>query len=235
MVVCDSDDSHAAPSIITLLPKERTYNIASLVDKSWLVGAGGLIGGVLSVGGSFMWSHKQFYLIQQQDTVAIETNPSSFTDAACERGHGVSFAWQFRPVLGQQLVRGGMREVFVQLAYEDPGNDSVPPVHIRAGWKKFNMKTGAVGAGEVIGVPILPLHNPKSDLKLLTVRVKDVGQGNVLVRGSGDFMPGTRVRIGSTMLDGVVLNDHSFEFAAPAKALITQRAFLVKPAPFPVV
>ena len=226
MMVCDA--SHAPPSIVTLLPKERTYNVASLVDKSWLLGAGGLIGGVLSVGGSVMWGHKQFYLVQQQDSVALEKDPSTFT-GGCGRDHAVAFAWQFRPVLGQKLVRAGMRQVFVQLAYEDSGSDSVPPVSVRAAWKEYDMKAGAVGAGDPHDVPIAQLENPKVALNLRTVRVKDIGQGNVQVRGSGDFMPGVRIRVGSATPDGsvLVINDHAFEFVASAKALITQRAFLV--------
>jgi hypothetical protein len=100
------------PSIVTLIPKERTYNVASLVDKSFLGSAAALLGGAFNVGASFLWEHKTFYMVQQQETVAY-LNP-----AGRDCGEGVraaSFSWQIRPVLGSKYVRPGMAQEFVQV------------------------------------------------------------------------------------------------------------------------
>lgn len=48
--LCRNNDD---ASIMTLLPKERTYNVAGLVDHSFAGSASGVVGGVMSVGGRF--------------------------------------------------------------------------------------------------------------------------------------------------------------------------------------
>jgi hypothetical protein len=201
MLVCD-DSPAEAPSIVTLLPKERTYNVASIVDKSALIGGGGIVGGLMSVGVSFLWGHKTYYIVQQQDTVAIERDPSGWPDhSGCGRGNAVAFAWQFRPVLGQKIVRTGQRQLFVQLAYQDTADmpSRIPPVFVRTTWRTIDPKKGTIGAA--VGEPKLPTLKPlqNADTRTLTlqaVRLKDVGQGNLLVEGFGDFLPGMRIRIG---------------------------------------
>ena len=68
-------DPAAPPSLTTILPREKTYNVASITDKSFGIGAGGVIAGILSVGGSFFWGHRTYYLVKQQDTVALQKLP----------------------------------------------------------------------------------------------------------------------------------------------------------------
>jgi hypothetical protein len=41
-------------SIVTLLPKERTYNVASLVDHPLAASVGAVLGGVFSLSGGFL-------------------------------------------------------------------------------------------------------------------------------------------------------------------------------------
>jgi hypothetical protein len=101
------------PSIVTLLPQERTYNVASLVEKNLLGSAGAVLGGVINVGGGFLWSHKRYYLVQQQETVAM------LDPADPPKGCGAnkaSFAWQIHPVLGNDFLRPGNSTAFVQFA-----------------------------------------------------------------------------------------------------------------------
>ena len=58
-------------SVMTLLPQERTYNVAGLVDHSFSGSATGVLAGVMSVGGGFLWSHKRYDMVQQQETIAL--------------------------------------------------------------------------------------------------------------------------------------------------------------------
>jgi hypothetical protein len=58
------------------------------------------------------------------------------------------FGWQFRPVLGEQYVRGGQRQVFAQLAMP-PGmtiqSDSFK-MYIQTRWRAYDPKRQVVGA-----------------------------------------------------------------------------------------
>ncbi|MFL6233554.1 MAG: hypothetical protein ACJ76N_10510, partial [Thermoanaerobaculia bacterium] len=59
------------PSITVLLPREKTYNVAALTDRTTSIGGGAVIGTV-GVAGSWVTGHKTFYLVQDQDTVALQ-------------------------------------------------------------------------------------------------------------------------------------------------------------------
>jgi hypothetical protein len=65
------DPQTQGPLLMTLLPQSKTYNVAALVNKSTGLG-GGLVAGVVNVGGSFLRGRSTYYLVQAQDTLAMQ-------------------------------------------------------------------------------------------------------------------------------------------------------------------
>src|SRR5262249_10333032 len=125
-VACEEQE--ATPTIINILPIQRTYNTLGVSSHASSFGLGAVVGTV-SAGISGGSSKQTQYLIAQQDTVALQGHgPVSCTDelidlaARSSKQHcilgtrGIRFKWQFRPVLGEPYVRAGIRRTFVQLA-----------------------------------------------------------------------------------------------------------------------
>lgn len=221
------------PTVITLLPREKTYNVASLTDKSFSFGAGGVIAGVFNVGGSFLNSHKTYYLIQQQDTVALQ-RPAAKPMACGDRG-STSFTWQFRPVLGQKRVRSGMRQTFVQVAFPtSAGLDCPATASIHTAWRHVSPKTGEVSPEEISAADTPTAYDiPNYDTAPhpLGLQVQDMGGGQVAVRVTGEFLPGIRARVGPKLLDttspGFLATSELVQFLAPAQAIVLGGAYLV--------
>jgi hypothetical protein len=206
------------PSVITLLPKEKTYNVASLVDKSVSIGAGGVIGGVFNVGAGWLWGKKTYYLVQQQDTIAVQR--------AASDTHTSDFAWQFRPVLGSKFVATGSRQMFVQFSVPvgSPMKCSAQ-IHVRTGWRKLDPKTGLVSQALVEANTPPDFDIPFFDLTptAQVVEVNDVGGGMVSVSVLGGYIQGLRFRVGTTTFDQTSpnfwFNGQRIDFVAPAKDL----------------
>ena len=114
----DTTAVNSNPSLVNIIPQEKSYNVASLVSKSVSL-SGGAIAGVVNFGGSFLHGHQTYYLVKDQDTLALERPARK---DVCG-GKTATFVWQFRPVLGQKVVRDGMRQTFAQIA--------MPPVTSR--------------------------------------------------------------------------------------------------------
>jgi hypothetical protein len=81
-----------------------------------------------------------------------EGEPGSEPDAAGNKliigTNATVFGWQFRPVLGEEYVRGGQRQVFAQLALP-PGATSqtfTPRLYIQTRWRAYDPKRQVVGA-----------------------------------------------------------------------------------------
>jgi hypothetical protein len=237
-VCAPTDGKTDPPSIVTLLPRERTYDVAGLVDKSFLGSLSGVLGGVFSIGGSWFWSHQTFYLVQQQQTVAVQRasrSGSEFNGRCQGNSSATTFAWQFRPVLGQEYVRPGTTQTFVQLAI--PGTSAVAPhttkpvavACVRVGWRATHDKLNRVSdtlddervaCFDVPALSVAPTIN--------AVSVTDIGGGLVSVMVAGDFLPGVAVRIGRTILSPTMgANDNSIIFTAAAQDLLAGGAFAV--------
>jgi hypothetical protein len=189
--------SKEGPSIMTLLPKEKTYNVASLVDKSISIGAGGVIAGVFNVGAGWFRGKKTYYLVQQQDTLSLQRSSPDQTS---------QFAWQFRPVLGSKFVASGTRQTFVQFSIPvfNESWDCSAILSIRTGWRSVDPKTGLtsaltnVSAWSHIEVPYFDPMTVASSVDL-----NDIGGGliSVSVKPYQSFMSGTHFRMGNTSID----------------------------------
>lgn len=206
----DTQSESKTPSVVTILPQEKTYNVAGIVNKSTQV-SGGAIAQIFNFGGSFLKGHQTYFLMQDQDTIAFQRSP----DGTCNPttgGNGfsaasykpVTFGWQFKPVLGEKVVRDGLRQVYAQLSFE-PGDEGEiwcdRSINIRTRWRAYDKKTGRVGA-PITNFTDFPateanFNNPPIPSEVV---VTDDGDGTVTVKASGNFKVGTYVRIGNALL-----------------------------------
>jgi hypothetical protein len=196
------------PGITALLPTQKTYNVASIVDHSLSLG-GGVVTGIASVGVSWLWGHHTYNIVKDQDTVAF-TLPD---EAGAPRTQGLG--WQFRPVLGRHRVEEGPRQVFVQLAFPTMSTPpSVSPslgmVSVTTAWKKVDKKTGAISDTDIPGSTstyTAPFVVRQYDLspKPGMPEWSDNGDGTMTVMVPGPFFPGVSVLVGPNVFsDGTL-------------------------------
>jgi hypothetical protein len=212
--------SNEPPAITALLPREKTYNVAAMTDHTTSIGAGAVIG-MVGLSGSFTQARKTLYLVQDQDTVALQrpADPS--------KPNVASFLWEFHPVLGEHFVRTGLKQTFVQIALPTLGE--VPcfgRIKIRTYWRRFNQKQGTTGT--VIAQSVLASRRtfpiPRFDLTPAVggVVFEDLGDGTVLVSVKGSFLAGTYVQLGPTRYDAgknMTADATGVKFVAPMAAL----------------
>jgi hypothetical protein len=207
------------PAITALLPREKTYNVAAITDHMTSIGGGAVIGTV-GVTGSYLTGHKTFYLVQDQDTVAFERPTSANANVT-------SFLWEFRPVLGQHFVRGGMKQTFVQLALPILDTaDCFGSIRIRTYWRRFDQKNGVTG--DVIPESVLASTRtfPISRFDLApavdAVSYEDLSDGTVLVTVKGSYLAGTYVQFGPARYDAgknLVVEDTGLQFTVASAAV----------------
>lgn len=215
------------PAITALLPQEKTYNVAAIKDNMTSIGAGAVINAI-SVGGSWIKGHKTFYVVQDQDTVAIER------PADPNNHNKTSFAWEFRPVLGEEFVRGGIKQTFVQVALPLLDHqDCFGSIHVHTYWRRFDQKKGIVKEpieGSVLTRPKLSIPHYDLTPRVLGVSYQDLGDGTVLVYVKGSFLAGTYVQLGAVRFDagkGLLSEETGLKFVAPAAALARWTAKVV--------
>jgi len=215
------------PAITALLPREKTYNVAAIKDHMTSIGAGAVINAI-SVGGSWLTGHKTFYVVQDQDTVAIERPADPNTP------NKTSFAWEFRPVLGEEFVRSGMKQTFVQIALPlKDYQDCFGSIHIHTYWRRFDQKKGIVKEafeGSVLSRPKLSIPHYDLTPKVGGVGMQDLGDGTLLVTVKGNFLAGTYVQLGAARFDsgkGLFFEESGLKFVAPASALARWTAKVV--------
>lgn len=220
------------PSVTALLPREKTYNVAEITDRSTSIG-GGVATQILGFSGSWVRGHKTYYLAQDQDTLAM----SLHTDSRDK----VGFMWEFRPVLGRRYVKGGLRQTFVQLGFPAPADaeeGEIGMVRVRTYWRRYDRKRG-------IHKELVPNSVSRRDISYEIPRytlavsppaftsndLEDLGGGQVLVSLRGRFLPGTYVRVAaSPLVNGTtrLLHEHSgIRFTAAIADLATKKVYLV--------
>jgi hypothetical protein len=225
----DVTDKGDPPAVTALLPREKTYNVAAITDRSVSIGAG-MVTQIAGISGSFLWGRKTYYVVKDQDTVARTFQPES----AKQTG----FLWEFRPVLGRSFLQSGLKQTFVQLAFPSPGAAGpVGTVRIRTYWRKYDQKTGLLK--EVVkdsvregGVEPVSNFELKPDLAGVGAdSLEDLGNGQMLVTIPGRFLGGTYVRVGSTVFGpgstGFTSEYRLIRFVAPIADLATKRVVLV--------
>jgi hypothetical protein len=227
---------HEAPAISAILPQDKTYNVATITGKSFNVG-GGVVTGVLTAGVNFLWQKQTYYIVQAQDTVALQLPPLEGAPEATR------FGWQLRPVLGARTVSSGMRTLFVQLAFPPPIDENgvvheyqdYGTVTVTTGWRKIDHKQNTVAtayAGAPILSPAFPIHSFNLRPQITNVFPLDNGDGTVTVHlDSTSYLQNTYIKIaGTTISQGaasVLFSPTTIDFTVPAAVLATQRAYLV--------
>ncbi len=218
------------PALLALLPREKTYNVASITDKSLSIGAG-VVTQVASVSGSFLHATKTYYLVQDQDTLALTYQP--------EDRHRIGFLWQFRPVLGAEYVKSGLKQTFVQVAFPSTWSAaSFGAVHVRTYWKSYDRKksiTKSVLRDSLKEYPTaFPILNFSLDQYPKTfdmTEIEDLGNGQMLVSLRQRFLGGTYVRVGATILadgtPGFLSRYQQIQFVSPIVDLATKQVSLV--------
>jgi hypothetical protein len=213
------------PAVTALLPREKTYNVASITDSTTSIG-GAFVTQIAGFSGSWLRGHKTYYLVKDQDTLALTF--------ASEDKKKVHFLWQFRPVLGQEYVRAGLKQTFVQLAFPSPWSEKeFGTVTVRTYWRKYDRKKGLMK--EVLpyslndSYPSWPIR--KYDLRMQPKKfdleqLEDLGNGQMHVSLQGRFLSGTSVRIGAAR-PPLVLELNNIRFVAPIVDLATKPVFLV--------
>lgn len=220
------------PAITTLLPREKTYNVARITDNSFAVSAGMAVQAI-SVGGAYSRGTKTYYLVKDIDTEALTYTPAS--------PNRVGFVWQFRPVLGQRYVKAGLKQTFVQIAFpakRDAANFG--NVYVRTYWKYFDRKQGYSKRVQPHTLKILndgkpwPIGNYRLDQNtdgFSSDDLTDLGNGQMLVNLPGPFIGGTYVRLGSTAFaDGnpaFKSTNQGIQIVAPISDFATKDLFLV--------
>jgi hypothetical protein len=223
-------NSAEPPAIVALLPREKTYNIASITDKSVSIG-GGVVTQVASVAGSFLHATKTYYVVQDQDTLALTYKP--------EQADRVGFLWQFRPVLGAKYVKAGLKQTFVQIAF--PSDWSAPSfgtIHVRTYWRSYDQQHNVAKHIQrdslreyATGWPILNFSLEQDPKIFNATTLEDLGNGQMLVTLGGRFLGGTYVRIGSNILrdgtTGFTSEYQQIRFVSSISDLATKQVKLV--------
>lgn len=218
------------PAVTALLPREKTYNVAALTDKMTSIG-GGLVTQVINGGFSYFRGRKSYYIVQDQDTLAnlIAPDPGS--------PHTTAFSWEFRPVLGQSFVKGGLKQTFVQLSAPlEAAANCFGQIKVRTYWRRVDRKTGVLK--EVIPESISDVGHIDPDIPIFDitplveeVAYDDLGNGQVRVSVVGNFLGGTYIRVGGSSYregsPGFVSELRRIQFVAPAADVAKHKAFIV--------
>lgn len=225
------DEDHEPPSIVMLLPQDNTFNVATLSDNSQSFGLG-VIAGIYSVDAGWFHGKQQYYLMKQQDTIALQKTPYPYDK--CEGRESVTFAWQFFPAIGSKVVRSSMRQSFVQLAVPPNFRDGIAvDLWIRTAWKHVHKKNGIVEPLEIDPedwklekVPLVDSTPRARDFSVI-----DLGNGSLFISAQGIFLDGLRTRVGASLFDvstpNFVATGNSVQFTATAQSVAIGGAYLV--------
>lgn len=226
------DSGKNRPSLVAVMPQEKTYNAAALSKKSNAFG-GAALTSIVTLGYTEKRTGETFYLYHDADTVAFE-------GARDPEAHGsLSFGWQFRPVLDRPGVEAGLRQMFVVLALDEkdpPASGSPVELDIEAKtyWVPFDRKR-RMTKGKPTDTSTSSLAKPfsvlsTSDLeKGLTPKVTAVAvetrDQNVLIKLEGEnFFHDASVAVGDRVLSPgsssfVVHSNTRLEFVVPKEDL----------------
>jgi hypothetical protein len=222
------------PSVVSVLPRENNYNVATVTKNARQFGFGVAVQPI-NLGISSQTQKETLYLVQDLDTVSFER--SQPWNAASPPAGSITFGWQFRPVLGQKVVKAGPRQVFATLALPSTDfNNFVGRVETRTYWRKYDSKKKTVGDYiegsdtyrqlNDLKVPgVLMMASEPLQPEAVSLDWMDTGQGNILVTSRGShYLPGMGIILGNLLIDsvekGLVLqSDKSFRWLVSGQRL----------------
>jgi hypothetical protein len=191
-------------SLVSLMPRDKTYNVASVTKDSKAIDVGAVVQFV-GVGASVGKTQESLYLVKDTDTVALER--------ATSNGGAIKFAWQFRPVLGRRTVEPGTRQVYALVSVpQDAARDL--KVTAVTKWRRYDRKAKTLGTRiedsdneqyKDVSLVVGDAFGTESALKpfINYVTWNDIGNGQVLAVVEGDgFTPDTTIVLGNGVLNG---------------------------------
>ena len=219
-----------APSLVSLMPQAKTYNVAALSQSATAFGASAVIK-VVTLGYNEQHQSQTYYLYRDSDTVAFERHSQSGK---------LVFGWEFRPVLGRPAVEAGLRQLFAVVSLNDLDDSRIDkdhPIHakITTYWTKYNQDKAVITSGpcdqhdEVIVNPILvPCSTTVQNSlgpKVNNVHLSLVGQNSILINVEGNnFYAGTEVALGDKIMSDsdpglLIKSDHLLQIYSNAEDL----------------
>lgn len=193
-----------APGLTLVLPREKSYNVATITKNATSIGFGAIVQ-IVNVGFSMSRARETMYMVQDYDTVALERSSPAASETI--------FAWQFRPTLGRSAVEPGQRDVFALLSLPaDAKCDVSTRFEIRSYWRRYDKKSGTVGDvidDSTTSVKRGTLEIPAWRAQENALRPKitdainwvDAGSGAVLGWLEGEaYLPGTQIVVGDKIL-----------------------------------
>lgn len=211
----------ASPAVVSLLPREKTFNAAQL--------------------------EKDGSVVKDSDTLALERlSPTHEQVKGCataysESEHDVTFAWRFKPVFGSESVDAGTRQVYALLALPSTVNeDYLADVHVHTHWRmpKPGKRKSAGLVEESLRDELWTeaiRYNPAEMERALQPKVKTArfvyaGKDEVHIEVEGEsFLPDTAVAIGELTVAGPKLEierERRMRFSAPVRALMENEAYV---------
>jgi hypothetical protein len=189
------------PSLVSLMPQAKTYNVASISQKSTSF-SGSAVVKIVSLGYSQKNGSQTYFIHKDADTLAFERPPGDSSDS-------LRFGWEFRPVLNLNSVEGGIRQLFAVVALDEPG-DAEPQldVKIHTYWASYDKKNAVVSS------------NP-SDLKTINISDFTIPAADKIQK---DLAPKVhRVDFILTGKDSSLLNVHGDNFFNGTSVIVANR------------
>lgn len=227
------------PSVVALLPQERTFNSAVETRRS----------GSVSLGGPFKWLNLGFQGRGSSAENSLDRLPETIGTLGTAGASETRFGWQFRPIAGRTSVTAGMRQMFAVLALPQQDlkeNDKLSlTINIRTNWRRFNRRTAISSdrlnlrawfsdrpvsethvwpKGLDVGSTVSVEENLKPCVDKIIWQPVSVNRAVVTVTGS-NFFPGTAIIVGEqnyrTPDDGLVIkSEKTLQLTLPLNALI---------------
>ena len=225
-------------SLVAMMPREKTYNVATLTTKVNQFGGAAVVK-IATVGYTERRRGQTFFLVKDTDTYAFQRTEQAPADGAPKP---LVLGWVFRPVLNRPSVDAGTRQVFAVVALptqDSISQDNTPKavnVEVTTYWLPYNRKTATVGTEPKGGskrqqlsdpISLFPAVRIQADLraKIDSITWSEVGDEGVVVDILGDnFYNGTIAIIGGSVLNqpvnGLTLrNDHHIQVLTTLREL----------------
>ena len=179
------------PSVVSLMPQEKTFNVATVSEKANSFGFAIPIS-VITVGLSVGSQSQALFVYRDTDTVGRLDSP-------------------IRPVLGRKWVEPGNRKVFVTLSLDSEDNPSAVEelsYTVTTGWRKLKDRMAidqAVESGPAeIGTVLIygeKVVRGTLEPQISKAMISPLSATNALVTFEGkNFFPGTRLAIGDSLI-----------------------------------
>jgi len=231
--------SNTPVSLVGMMPREKTYNVAALTTKVNQFG-GAAVAKVVSLGYTERRRGQTFFLVKDTDTFAFQRNETAPADP--NSTPPLVFGWTFRPVLNRPAVEAGTRQVFAIIAlptddaFNGESQDYNVSVQVKTYWVPFDRKTSSSKKANQqkalndLGPRVVPLFLARKLQRDLSATVNkldwsEVGEEGALVNVFGDgFYTGTTAIIGGAVLDqpvnGLFLrSDHQIQALTTLRAI----------------